>query len=632
MSGGDAGDRTIYDVGSSVSTGVGPAPVEVREMDLDDRGFAARYVNEAPLGQGGMGEVRLYRDARMGRAVAMKILRTFKDDPEVRARFLREAQIQAQLEHPAVVPVYDMGRNPEGVAFFTMKRVRGPTLARIIEQLRAGDADAARAYSQRRLLSAFSTICLALDHAHRRGVLHRDLKPDNLMLGDAGEVYLLDWGVATVREDLDGATSDTLSTSFEDQIHTQAGGISGTPGYIAPEVLEARGADVRSEVYSLGAILFEILALERLHQGSAQERLKSTLAGGEARPSVRAPTRDVAPELEALCVRATALDPDARPATVRELSDAIERHLDGDRDLELRRTLAREQTDRARDAAARAFAGSGDAAIADRRAALAAVGRALALDPDAAPARGLLLELMTRPPRDLPRDAERAWDEAEAADAHRAGRFATFAYLACVPLGLSPILWMGVRSWPVIGAGFGLILLAAFFALLLWRQPVYRMGIAFSMFLCSTAGLTLVSQTFGPFVLAPTLIATNTMAYLFHGRVPPWLTIGLAACAVLVPALGMWVDWFPPAYAFEGGRIHILPRTVELSPTGSMVALAIGGVFAVILGAGYALYVQRGLRSIRRQLHMQAWQLEQVVADHSASSSSPPPSQPLRRK
>src|SRR5262249_54753115 len=139
-----------------------------------------------------MGEVHLCRDARIGRRVALKRLRTQGgpgSTPAARARFLREARIQAQLEHPSGVPVYDLGRTPRRREVFTMKRVRGRTLGQILR-------DAAT--SRRKLLAAFSSVCLAIHYAHARGVLHRDLKPANLMLGDFGEVYVLDWGLAKI--------------------------------------------------------------------------------------------------------------------------------------------------------------------------------------------------------------------------------------------------------------------------------------------------------------------------------------------------------------------------------------------------------------------------------------------------
>src|SRR6185503_2584583 len=274
------------------------------------------------------------RDARIGRRVALKQLRSgggTTSGSGDRARFVREARIQAQLEHPAMVPVYEMGKTPDGGEYFTMKRVRGRTLADVLAELKEGAPETAARTSQRRLLTAFSSVCLAVQYAHERGVLHRDLKPPNLMLGDFGEVYVLDWGVAKLfGEPEAGERIDAAG----DGIATMAGSIVGTPGYAAPEQIAGKATDPRSDVYSLGAILFEILALEPLvPRGGMARMLTDTLAGVDARVSVRCPGRD------AICVQATALDPAERVPRAADLHQAVERFLDGDRDLTLRRQL-----------------------------------------------------------------------------------------------------------------------------------------------------------------------------------------------------------------------------------------------------------------------------------------------------
>src|SRR5262249_4752980 len=149
-----------------------------------------RYEGLRQLGRGGMGEILLAHDHRIGRAVAVKVSHSV--DPEIGGeslrRFLREARVQGQLDHPAVVPVYDLRVRPDGAAFFTMKRIRGTTLDAALAGLRRGEADAEQRWTRRRLLTAFLMVCQAVELAHARGVVHRDLKPANIMLGDYGEV------------------------------------------------------------------------------------------------------------------------------------------------------------------------------------------------------------------------------------------------------------------------------------------------------------------------------------------------------------------------------------------------------------------------------------------------------------
>ncbi|HEV8321841.1 MAG TPA: serine/threonine-protein kinase, partial [Myxococcota bacterium] len=270
-----------------------PGPVDPGTVLLDDASFGGRYEVGAVIGEGGMGQVRAVGDRRIGRRVAMKVVRAGQGSrSDARARFLREARVQGQLEHPSIVPVYEMGKTPEGAPYFTMRRVCGATLAEVVEALRAGRVDAAQRWSRRRLLTAFSSVCLTMHYAHTRGVVHRDLKPGNVMLCDFGEVYVLDWGLAKIasgaaddgaREgEADGAGSAQsgeggsarseqgarapagpagIDAPLHESARTVDGELMGTPGYMAPEQVTGRAQDVdaRADVYALGAILFELL-------------------------------------------------------------------------------------------------------------------------------------------------------------------------------------------------------------------------------------------------------------------------------------------------------------------------------------------------------------------------------------
>ncbi|MCX5741025.1 MAG: serine/threonine-protein kinase, partial [Proteobacteria bacterium] len=326
-----------YTIVAPRSADAATPPVDRAESRPDS--LIGRYRILRMMGRGGMGEVLVAHDAQIGRDVAVKRMRAANPNERQISRFLREASIQGRLEHPAIVPVHEIGRDADNMPFFAMKRVSGTTLSKIIVA-RTGDPEHV---PQQRVLRAFAEVCIAVEFAHVRGIVHRDLKPDNIILGDFGEVYVLDWGVAKVLGESDGDFADVGSGSGEHA--TVAGTAVGTPGYRSPEQVRGESIDARADIYTLGCMLFEILAGVPLHP-SGRAVQQSTLAGIDARPSVRAPDREVPPELDAACVAATALDVDARIATARELGERVLEYLDGDRDLALRRQLAQAHLDR----------------------------------------------------------------------------------------------------------------------------------------------------------------------------------------------------------------------------------------------------------------------------------------------
>src|SRR3569623_1872458 len=227
-----------------------------------------RYRVHRRIGKGGMGEVMLARDEQVGREVAIKRMRAANPSQRAIARFLREASVQGRLEHPALVPVHEIGRDSDGLPFFVMKRVTGTPLIKLIED---------QTFVLQRVLRALVEVCWCIELAHVRGIIHRDLKPDNIMLGNFGEVYVLDWGVAKVFGEED-VWSDVGSGSGSGVHATAAGTASGTPGYMAPE--QERGSadiDGRADVYTLGCLLFDLLAGETLHPRGFQG-LESALA------------------------------------------------------------------------------------------------------------------------------------------------------------------------------------------------------------------------------------------------------------------------------------------------------------------------------------------------------------------
>ncbi len=253
-----------------------------------------RYLQRAVLGEGGMGQVQQVDDAVLGRSVARKVMHSdIAARPEGVKRFLREARVQGRLEHPAVVPVYDLGLDADGVPWFTMKQVRGLTLQAVLEGIGRGDHELQARFPRRRLLTAFVQVCRAIDYAHSRGVLHRDLKPGNIMLGEFGDVHVLDWGLA-------GLAHAPMEAEVLPTPPTRSGSVFGTPGYMAPEQVLRKPLDERADVYALGAILFEVLTLTPMFSGTTEERLARTVGEDPSGPAARAPALDVPPELDAV--------------------------------------------------------------------------------------------------------------------------------------------------------------------------------------------------------------------------------------------------------------------------------------------------------------------------------------------
>lgn len=214
--------------------------------------FEERFEDEALVGQGGVGVVRRVREANLDRSVALKRPKA-SATPEVAAALIEEARSMAILDHPGVVPIYELGVDPHGNPFFTMKIAQGETLRQRLNRMPPETRSRDDLY---RLIEVVIKVCDTLAYAHGKGVLHRDIKPENVILGDYGEVTLLDWGLATLftvaagadREDRDGRRVASV-------------GLHGTPAYMPPEIAWGRihELDQRTDVFMVGAILFEIL-------------------------------------------------------------------------------------------------------------------------------------------------------------------------------------------------------------------------------------------------------------------------------------------------------------------------------------------------------------------------------------
>ena len=586
--------------------------------------LSKRYDVTTVIASGGMGEVLLAHDIPLGRDVAIKRMLGAKPSPESVTRFLREARIQGRLQHPAIVPVHDLAIDASGRPFFAMKVLPGETLASVLLPNRVGPTR-----SRAELLRAFIDICLAIELAHTSGVLHRDLKPSNIALGDFGEVYVLDWGVARIMGDDHVDTLDRVArkeVSPDSQLAkettptpTLPGSILGTPGYMAPEQLRGeRTVGPAADIYSLGCILFEILAGEPLHSRSGA--MASTALGADARVSMRGPGRTVSPELDAICVRATATEPDARFPTARALAGEVQRYLDGDRDIARRRELARAELIEARGALER---GSDQ----DRRDAMRAAGRALSLDPESTEAAELVSHLMLAAPDKIPDELHAELVEKRFADERSHARLAS-AGLAAYILFLPLLLWIGIRDWSYIGLCYAVLAVTMLFSIQtgrLARPPEYR---AWITILLAGSLIVLFGHIFGPFII-PAGIATISMAVSANN---PYLSRRgpLVILVFVVAAVGPW--------ALE--LIGVVARTYRVTPTvwelnsnvlqpdpgiAGQVAIALYMMGVVTVIGILSLRVVRNNRDIRDRLELQAWHLRQLVPSARPSGSIAPP-------
>jgi PAS domain S-box-containing protein len=290
-----------------------------------------RYLPLRDVGAGGMGRVTLCLDREMGRPVAVKELRPeLAGSPEAVARFRREARVTGRLSHPSIVPVYELADPAGGRPFYTMRHVEGTTLTCAVRAYHAARADGPDAQLELvRLLGAFVTVCRAVAYAHAQGVLHRDLKGSNVVLGGFGEVIVLDWGLAKLLGGAERpADPDDQCDAGPADGHTLPGCVTGTPGYMAPEQAAGRGDRVgpHTDVYGLGAILYEILTGRPPFVGATTADVLARAAAGDPTPP-----GDLVPalpaDLAAACVRALAKEPGDRHPSAAALAETVERWL-----------------------------------------------------------------------------------------------------------------------------------------------------------------------------------------------------------------------------------------------------------------------------------------------------------------
>jgi serine/threonine-protein kinase len=570
-----------------------PVTSDGEDAPLDTAGGGNRYRVLRRIGKGGMGEVMAVRDEAIGREIALKRIRRNAPNQRTIARFLREAAIQGRLEHPAIVPIHEIGHDANGMPYFTMKKVAGTTLARVLVEHDPGT-------SRQHLLRAFVDVCLAIEFAHRNGVVHRDLKPDNIVLGEFGEVYVIDWGVAKVlgdhASDVDTVSDETPEA--DDETATIPGTRIGTPGYMSPEQERAQhDIDGRADVYALGCVLYEILTSERLATAPKKDGVR------DARPSHR--FGDAPPELDDLCVEATLTDRDQRIRTARELADRVQRYLDGDRDLELRRSLAREHLA----AAQAAFAAD------DRTRAMREAASSLALDPSHTGAAELVGRLMLEPPSTTPREVEAMVEADEVLTGKRTSHVGAYVYLAI--LAFTPLMWWaapGLSPYVVLTAA-----LAATSAGVAWWMA--RAGVRGREWYLAASTLLLigvVSRAYTPFLCAPVLGAVSAMASQFGPTQSRIARPSVVAIATSLAVLGPWI----------AERLGLMSQTTTIGPEGvkleapaigsdPLPALLAGALYVVCVIVGVTLLahdVRRRERATRVHLFTQAWQLRQLIA------------------
>jgi serine/threonine protein kinase len=294
------------------------------------------------IARGGMGQIYFGEDPQLKRHVTIKVssLAEHGMDP----RLAKEAEVLAQLAHPSIVPVYNIGMDGQRRPYYSMKLVKGRTLQAVLNDLKKGDAATQREYPLPALLTIFRKVCDAMAFAHSKGFLHRDLKPENIMVGEYGEVLVMDWGLAKQIGTAQERTGSTCTGTHGDMGMTIEGEVIGTPLYMSPEQAEGMvsGLDERSDIYSLGGILYALLTLRAPIEGSTLNEVLTKVKGGQISAMITqhkgtkvevgtpiAMERKVPEALQAVTLKAMARERDKRYASVEAFAADIEAYQNG---------------------------------------------------------------------------------------------------------------------------------------------------------------------------------------------------------------------------------------------------------------------------------------------------------------
>ncbi len=336
---GTDGKTLIYDAESAIHL----TPAELRSaLGFPSGERIQDYGVISTIGIGGVGAVFSAHEPGLNREIALKLLRPqYRNNPKQLEAFIREARITAQIDHPNIVPVHRMGVFDDVGVYFTMKRVEGETLRMVLRKLVENRPGYRRNFSLIRLLEIFLGACNGVSFAHRHGILHGDLKPGNLMVGDYGEVMVMDWGMAGYQPELDQGKANakmnielnvSLAQNKDSDADAAESRIGGTPAFMAPEQIIGQPRSEQTDIYALGAILYTILTWQSAPfdlELSAEEIMRAAAEGNFPLPHKVAHRRQPVPmELEAICLKAMNRDCKKRYAKVTELIADVRNYLE----------------------------------------------------------------------------------------------------------------------------------------------------------------------------------------------------------------------------------------------------------------------------------------------------------------